>query len=50
MGRTRRGSGRPSRDRPEQVDLGLDVIDDGELGKPGFIHYMNERLGGFEPG
>ena len=33
-----------------QVDVGLDVIDDGEFGKPGFIHYINERLGGFEPG
>jgi 5-methyltetrahydropteroyltriglutamate--homocysteine methyltransferase len=33
-----------------QVDVGLDVIDDGEFGKPGFIHYINERLGGFEVG
>jgi 5-methyltetrahydropteroyltriglutamate--homocysteine methyltransferase len=34
----------------KQVDVGLDIIDDGEFGKPGFIHYINERLGGFEPG
>ena len=32
-----------------QVETGLDVVDDGELGKPGFIHYVNERLAGFEP-
>jgi len=32
-----------------QVDLGVDVVDDGEMSKPGFIHYVNERLGGFEP-
>jgi len=32
-----------------QVDTGLDIIDDGEFGKPGFIHYVNERLAGFEP-
>jgi 5-methyltetrahydropteroyltriglutamate--homocysteine methyltransferase len=31
-----------------QLDTGLDIIDDGEFGKPGFIHYINERLGGFE--
>jgi 5-methyltetrahydropteroyltriglutamate--homocysteine methyltransferase len=28
----------------------LDIIDDGEFSKPGFIHYINERLAGFEPG
>jgi 5-methyltetrahydropteroyltriglutamate--homocysteine methyltransferase len=33
-----------------QAEAGLDIIDDGEFGKPGFIHYINERLGGFEPG
>ena len=33
-----------------QVDAGLDVIDDGEFGKPDFVSYMNERLGGFELG
>jgi 5-methyltetrahydropteroyltriglutamate--homocysteine methyltransferase len=32
-----------------QADLGLDVVDDGEIGKPGFIPYVNERLAGFEP-
>ena len=32
-----------------QRAIGLDIIDDGEFGKPGFIHYINERLGGFEP-
>src|SRR5262245_17733388 len=33
-----------------QVDLGIDIVDDGEMSKPGFIHYVNERLSGFEPG
>jgi 5-methyltetrahydropteroyltriglutamate--homocysteine methyltransferase len=31
-----------------QVELGIDVIDDGEYGKPSFVSYVNERLGGFE--
>jgi 5-methyltetrahydropteroyltriglutamate--homocysteine methyltransferase len=30
-----------------QVALGVDVIDDGECGKPSFVSYGNERLGGF---
>jgi len=33
----------------KQAELGLDIIDDGEMGKPGFIPYVNERLAGFEP-
>src|SRR2546430_934460 len=33
----------------KQAELGVDVIDDGEMGKPGFIPYVNERLSGFEP-
>jgi 5-methyltetrahydropteroyltriglutamate--homocysteine methyltransferase len=33
----------------EQVAHGLDIIDDGEAGKVGFIPYVNERLSGFEP-
>ena len=31
-----------------QLDLGVDIIDDGETGKPSFLTYINERLGGFE--
>jgi 5-methyltetrahydropteroyltriglutamate--homocysteine methyltransferase len=31
-----------------QIDLGVDVVDDGEFGKPSFVSYVNERLGGFE--
>jgi 5-methyltetrahydropteroyltriglutamate--homocysteine methyltransferase len=31
-----------------QVELGIDVIDDGEFGKPSFVSYVNERLAGFE--
>jgi 5-methyltetrahydropteroyltriglutamate--homocysteine methyltransferase len=38
----------------QQVDHGLDIVDDGEMSKPSFITYVTERLGGFtrstEPG
>src|SRR5262245_26370588 len=32
----------------QQVAAGVDVVSDGEMGKPGFINYANDRLGGFE--
>ncbi|HEY2532961.1 MAG TPA: cobalamin-independent methionine synthase II family protein [Xanthobacteraceae bacterium] len=32
----------------KQSGLGIDVIDDGEFGKPSFVSYINERLGGYE--
>src|SRR6267378_2974804 len=32
-----------------QVELGVDVIDDGEMGKPSFVTYVTDRLSGFEP-
>ena len=32
----------------KQARLGIDVVDDGEMGKAGFIPYINERLAGFE--
>ena len=32
-----------------QLAAGIDVICDGEQGKSGFITYVSERLGGFEP-
>jgi 5-methyltetrahydropteroyltriglutamate--homocysteine methyltransferase len=32
----------------KQIELGIDVIDDGEFGKSSFVAYVNERLGGFE--
>jgi len=31
-----------------QVDVGIDIVDDGEQSKPGFITYIHERLGGME--
>jgi len=31
-----------------QARAGLDIVDDGEFGKPGFMHYVNQRLAGFE--
>ena len=33
----------------KQTEVGIDIVDDGEVGKVGFITYINERLGGFEP-
>ncbi|MGB9364592.1 MAG: cobalamin-independent methionine synthase II family protein [Xanthobacteraceae bacterium] len=33
----------------KQAELGVDVIDDGEFGKPSFVSYGNERLAGFSP-
>ena len=32
----------------KQAALGIDVVSDGEMSKPSFITYINERLGGFE--
>jgi hypothetical protein len=31
-----------------QIEAGVDIVSDGEMGKPGFINYTNDRLGGFE--
>jgi 5-methyltetrahydropteroyltriglutamate--homocysteine methyltransferase len=31
-----------------QAETGIDVVTDGEQGKPGFYTYVRERLGGFE--
>jgi 5-methyltetrahydropteroyltriglutamate--homocysteine methyltransferase len=33
----------------QQVDHGLDIVDDGEMSKPSFVTYVTERLSGFEP-
>ncbi len=33
----------------QQVAHGLDVVDDGEMGKPSFVTYVSERLFGFSP-
>lgn len=33
----------------KQVNCGIDIVDDGEMGKPSFISYVQERLSGFEP-
>ena len=30
----------------KQIELGIDIVDDGEFGKPSFVSYVNERLGG----
>lgn len=32
----------------KQVELGVDIVDDGEQGKVGFIPYVNDRLAGYE--
>ncbi len=31
-----------------QLEVGLDVVDDGEMGKGSWIHYLYERVGGIE--
>src|SRR6476619_2997029 len=33
----------------KQAEYGVDIVDDGEMSKPSFITYINERLAGFEP-
>jgi 5-methyltetrahydropteroyltriglutamate--homocysteine methyltransferase len=33
----------------KQIESGIDVVTDGEQGKPGFFAYARERLTGFEP-
>ena len=33
----------------KQVDCGVDIVTDGEVSKPGFFTYIQERLTGFEP-
>jgi 5-methyltetrahydropteroyltriglutamate--homocysteine methyltransferase len=33
----------------QQVESGVDIVCDGEQGKPGFFTYVSERLSGFEP-
>ena len=33
----------------QQVENGIDVVNDGEQSKPGFFTYIQERLEGFEP-
>ncbi len=32
-----------------QADLGVDIVDDGEFGKPSFVTYVRDRLSGLEP-
>lgn len=34
----------------QQAETGVDILCDGEQGKPGFFTYVSERLTGFEPG
>jgi 5-methyltetrahydropteroyltriglutamate--homocysteine methyltransferase len=33
----------------QQMATGLDVVDDGEMSKPSFVTYVQDRLGGFAP-
>lgn len=33
----------------KQAACGIDIVADGEISKPGFFVYVQERLGGFEP-
>ena len=38
-----------ARHRQEQVELGVDVVSDGELSKTSFQYYVTDRLSGLEP-
>ena len=33
----------------QQAEAGIDIVADGEMGRIGFIPYVNERLSGIEP-
>src|SRR5262245_52416114 len=33
----------------KQAEIGIDVVDDGEMGKSSWITYLYERTGGIEP-
>jgi 5-methyltetrahydropteroyltriglutamate--homocysteine methyltransferase len=33
----------------KQAELGIDIVDDGEFGKPSFVTYARDRLSGIEP-
>jgi 5-methyltetrahydropteroyltriglutamate--homocysteine methyltransferase len=33
----------------QQIDCGIDIVDDGEQSKPGFVAYVSERLAGLTP-
>jgi 5-methyltetrahydropteroyltriglutamate--homocysteine methyltransferase len=32
----------------QQVEAGIDIVSDGEMGKPGFVQYITSRLTGFQ--
>jgi len=32
----------------KQAEAGIDIISDGEMGKPSFVHYVRDRIAGFE--
>jgi 5-methyltetrahydropteroyltriglutamate--homocysteine methyltransferase len=32
----------------QQAQAGIDIVSDGEMGKPSFVHYVRDRLAGFE--
>ena len=32
-----------------QAEVGIDIVDDGEQSKPGFVAYVLDRVGGFSP-
>jgi 5-methyltetrahydropteroyltriglutamate--homocysteine methyltransferase len=34
----------------KQVDVGLDIVNDGEMGKPSYSTYVKDRLSGFDSG
>src|SRR5688572_31547871 len=32
----------------KQAEAGIDIVSDGEMGKPSFVHYVRDRIAGFE--
>src|ERR1700756_4902894 len=46
---TRRGKEAVAEIVRKQAERGIDVVADGEMGRFGFIPYVNERLAGIEP-
>src|SRR5262249_60171294 len=48
LSRRRSPSSADAIDRENLRELGIDVIDDGEYGKPSFVSYINKRPSGYE--
>ena len=45
---SRRSASRSTTSSSSQIEVGLDVVDDGEIGKASWITYLYERVSGLE--